>query len=59
IENPIRKNREVNRSLEKIFIPSLFRSLDLALDTYYDLKKTFLALSRAHFEFLCLIFIFN
>ena len=48
MENPIKKNREVKRSLLKMLIPSLLRSFGFALDTNDIIKKTFLALSRAH-----------
>ena len=48
IENPIRKNNEVNRSLLKMLIPSLLRSFGFALDTSDIIENTFLALSRAH-----------
>lgn len=52
IENPIRKNNDVNRSLEKILIPSRLRSLGFAFDTYDNFPKSFLALSSAHAEYL-------
>ena len=52
MENPIKKNNEVNKSLEKTFIPSLLRFLGFDLDTIDNLRKSFLALSRAHTKFI-------
>lgn len=52
IEKPIKKNNEVNINFDIIPIPSLLSSFDLDFDTIHLLYMCFLALSRAHPEYI-------